>query len=163
MPITRRSEYGLRAMVLLGEQVGEERLSATELSRREAIPIKYLEQILAALRKAGLVTSQAGAKGGYRLARPAAQITIGCIVRALDGPLDPGPIDAAPPPSAGQPEARLWPLWRRLGQAMREVLDGTTLDQLTFTTCPPVAPQPAPPEGEEVDEPPPERRLMYWI
>ncbi len=161
MPITRRSEYGLRAMGLLGEQLPDERLSASEIARREQIPVKYLEQILANLRQAGLVESRAGARGGYRLARPARQITIGEVVRAVDGPLDPAPADG--PPAEGDPGERLWPLWRRLAQSMREVLDGTTLDQLTFTSAPPAAPRPLPDPPEDDDEPPRHQRLMYWI
>jgi len=176
VPVTRRSEYGLRAMGLLGEQLPGERLSARDIARREQIPPKYLEQILAALKQAGLVESRAGARGGYSLSRPARDITIGEIVAALDGSVDPAP--GGTPARPGDPAARLWPLWRRLARSMRQVLDGTTLDQLTFTTAPPEAPQPddadpqtadadadaASPDTEQQDaEPAPDRRLMYWI
>ncbi|MCB9780896.1 MAG: Rrf2 family transcriptional regulator [Alphaproteobacteria bacterium] len=164
MPITRRSEYGLRAMVLLGEQLGDERLSASELARREQIPVKFLEQILRDLRESGLVESRAGARGGYRLVRAPDRITVGEIVRAVDGPLDPGP--GAGPPDAGDPEERLWPLWRRLGQAMREVLDGTRLSDLTFTSAPPASPRAAPEDeapADHSDDPRGLRRRMWWI
>ena len=161
MAITRRSEYGLRAMGLLAEQLPEERLSAGEIARRERIPIKYLEQILADLRQAGLVDSRAGARGGYRLSRPAREIRIGEVVAAVDGPLDAGPSDG--PPADGAAGERLWPLWHRLRQAMREVLDGTTLDQLAFTTRPPVQGAPLPAEPPPEEDPAARPWGAWWI
>lgn len=142
MAITTRSEYGLRAMVLLAEQLGDELLSAKELSRREEIPLKYLEQILSELKRGGLVVSQAGARGGYRLARPARDITVRQVVRALDGPVSPMLCEAAGQARVGQ---RLRPLWQRLEDAMSTVLDATSLDDLAWSTrldAPAVAPAP---------------------
>lgn len=131
MAITTRSEYGLRAMVLLSEQFGDELLSAKELAGRERIPLKYLEQILAELKRSGLVVSQAGARGGYRLARPARTIRVADVVSALDGPLGRVPRDTTSGAAVGQ---RLQPLWARLERAMTTVLESTTLEQLRWST-----------------------------
>ncbi|MEL6348376.1 MAG: Rrf2 family transcriptional regulator [Myxococcota bacterium] len=136
MAITTRSEYGMRAMILLAEQMGDELLSTTELARRAFIPRKYLEQILRDLKHANLVTSRAGVNGGYRLARPPRQITAGQIVCVLDkmnimtcvGPSD-------KPPCDHQIGCSLRPLWQRVYAAMNDVLDSTTLEQLAFNPC----------------------------
>lgn len=131
MAITTRSEYGLRALVLLAEQFGDELLSAKELARREQIPLKYLEQILAELKRSGLVVSQAGARGGYRLARPARRIRVADVVAALDGPVARLPREGPSGASVGQ---RLQPLWARIERAMTTVLESTTLEQLRWST-----------------------------
>lgn len=152
MAITTRSEYGLRAMSLLAEQLGDELLSASEIARREDIPVKYLEQILSAVRKAGLVRSQPGARGGYRLARPAREITVREVVVAVDGPVSPLACSAkeraSTPGYSGT--NRLRPLWDRLELAMRDVLEHTTLDQLAFSPC-----LSAPPATERPEKPAP--------
>jgi Rrf2 family protein len=137
MPITSRSEYGMRAMILLAEQFGEERLSASELAKRGHIPVKYLEQILAELKRAHLVISHAGARGGYRLARPAAEISAGDVIRALDGTMSPMSCVASvqQDPCELEVGCHLRPLWTRLQQAMSEVLDGTSLHQLAYSSC----------------------------
>ncbi len=137
MSITTRSEYGLRAMVLLAEQLGDERLSAGEIARREDIPVKYLEQLLAELKRAGLVESRAGARGGYRLSRPAREICVQDVVLVLDGPVTATPCASLERGSEGEIPSvgeRLRPLWIRLQQAMEAVLQQTTLDQLRFGT-----------------------------
>ncbi len=131
MSITTRSEYGLRALVVLAEQLGDERTSASELARREAIPLKYLEQILAELKKSGVVRSHAGARGGYQLARPAREITVGEVIQVLDG--SQAPLGCTGPTGDGtRARGSLQVLWQRLHRAMSGVLDNTTLEQLTF-------------------------------
>lgn len=136
MAITTRSEYGMRAMIVLAEQLGDELLSTTELARTAHIPRKYLEQILRELKSAGLVTAQAGARGGYRLARPAAQITAGQIVRCLDQTQIMDCVSETPrKPCERMFGCSLRPLWQRLQDAMHEVLDSTSLEQLAFNQC----------------------------
>ncbi len=135
MPVTTRSEYGLRALIRLAEQRGGGVLSAARIAREEGVPLKYLERILAELRRAGLVTSQAGARGGYRLARAPEAITAGEVVRALDGSLAPmecvhGEV------CASQASCRLRPLWVRLDAAMRAVLDEASLAALAAGEAP---------------------------
>jgi len=136
MAITTRSEYGMRAMILLAEQVNGHLLSTTEMSRRAFIPRKYLEQILRDLKKADLVCSQPGVRGGYRLARSADQITAGEIVRSLDQMNIMTCVgESNKPPCDHMLGCSLRPLWQRMYDAMSAVLDSTTLDALTINPC----------------------------
>mgnify|MGYP001296976026 FL=1 len=92
MRLSKRGEYGLRAMISLAEAQKDSPTSMVqikEISAREQIPAKFLEQILLALKNAGLVHSKMGIGGGYYLARPSKEITLGQIFRTLDGPLAP--------------------------------------------------------------------------
>jgi Rrf2 family protein len=92
MRLSKRGEYGLRAMILLAEpdETGQpRRKQIKEIVAREKIPAKFLEQILLALKNAGILHSKMGVGGGYYLARPADKITLGQIIRVLDGPIAP--------------------------------------------------------------------------
>lgn len=91
MKLSKRGEYALRSLINLGiaREVGRELVRATELAEHEQLPVKFLEQILQALKEAGLVESERGKFGGYRLAKPAQQISIGQVVRLMDGPIAP--------------------------------------------------------------------------
>jgi Rrf2 family protein len=90
MKLSKRGEYGLRAMVNLASQPPTVAVvQIKEIAQREQIPLKFLEQILLTLKNAGLLRSRMGAGGGYSLAKSADQITLGQIVRVLDGPLAP--------------------------------------------------------------------------
>lgn len=87
--LTNKGKYGLKALVhLAGAEPGRPTMAA-EIAAAEAIPKKFLDAILLDLRNAGFVRSKKGPGGGYALARPAAEIVIGAVVRALDGPLAP--------------------------------------------------------------------------
>jgi Rrf2 family protein len=90
MRLSKRGEYGLRAMIDMATwEYGNGVIQIKEIAERQQIPAKFLEQILLSLKNAGLLGSKMGAGGGYYLARPASQITLGHIVRVLDGPLAP--------------------------------------------------------------------------
>ena len=92
MRLSKRGEYGLRAMILLADVQTNSptgMVQIKEISAREGMPAKFLEQILLALKNAGLVHSKMGVGGGYYLARAPEEITLGQIVRTLDGPLAP--------------------------------------------------------------------------
>jgi len=92
MRLSKRGEYGLRAMIILADVRKNSptgMIQIREISAREEIPAKFLEQILLALKNAGLVHSKMGINGGYYLARGTNEITLGQIVRTLDGPLAP--------------------------------------------------------------------------
>ena len=84
--ITTKSPYALRALAELGRS-GPDPVPIGELARRRDIPVQFLEQLFATLRRAGVLRSQRGVKGGYTFARPPAQITVLEIVELLDGPL----------------------------------------------------------------------------
>lgn len=90
MHLSKRGEYGLRAMIYLAsEQENERRLTTKQISEHEQVPSKFLEQILLTLKNAGLLQSKMGVGGGYYLARSAEHITLGEIERVLDGPIAP--------------------------------------------------------------------------
>src|SRR5687768_14774716 len=91
MKLSKKGEYALRALIDLGiaAEVGRSLVQVSELAEKEQIPIKFLEQIMQLLKEQGFVESQRGKFGGYRLARPTAKITIGSVVRLIDGPLAP--------------------------------------------------------------------------
>lgn len=90
MRLSKRGEYGLRAMIDLASWTQDRKqVSIKEIAERENIPVKFLEQILRELKNAGLIGSRMGASGGYYLAKPPEKITLGQIIRSLDGPLAP--------------------------------------------------------------------------
>jgi Rrf2 family cysteine metabolism transcriptional repressor len=92
MRLSKRGEYGMRAMILLAEAQpndSEQVVQIKEISEREKIPAKFLEQILLTLKNAGLLHSKMGVGGGYYLAKSPAEITLGHVFRVLDGPLAP--------------------------------------------------------------------------
>ncbi|HEV2769436.1 MAG TPA: Rrf2 family transcriptional regulator [Solirubrobacteraceae bacterium] len=85
--ITAKSPYALRALAELGGSAGGAPVPIAELARRREVPVQFLEQLFATLRRAGVLRSQRGVKGGYQLARPPADVTVLEIVELLDGPL----------------------------------------------------------------------------
>ena len=85
--LTRKSKYGLKALLLLAADAGRGPVLVAELAEREQIPKKFLEAILLDLKRHGLVHSKKGKGGGYLLSRRPADITIGQVIRVLDGPL----------------------------------------------------------------------------
>ena len=91
MKLSKKGEYALRAMIDLGMAgiVGRDLLRVSEIAQKEKMSVKFLEQVMLKLREAGYVSSERGKFGGYRLARPAAEISLGEIVRLIDGPLAP--------------------------------------------------------------------------
>src|SRR3989338_5684308 len=86
MKLSTRSTYGMRALVELGLAAGRGPVSAALIAKQQGLSVAYLEQLLHRLRKRGVVTSVRGPKGGYLLAREPQQISVGEIVRTLDGP-----------------------------------------------------------------------------
>lgn len=91
MKLSRKGEYALRALICLGlgEVFGRKQLRVAEISSSDNIPEKFLEQIMNDLRDGGFVEGQRGRNGGYRLSRPAEQISLGQIIRHVEGPLAP--------------------------------------------------------------------------
>lgn len=89
MRLSKRSEYGLRALLDLAAHEGETPVRLVDLANRNNIPVKFLEQIFLTLRNAGIVRSHVGAHGGYTLGRPATAITLGEVIRTLDGMIAP--------------------------------------------------------------------------
>jgi Rrf2 family protein len=85
--LSRRSKYGLKALLALAQEAGRGPVLVSDLAERDAIPKKFLEAILLDLNRQGLVQSKKGKGGGYFLRRPPEEITFGQVIRALEGPL----------------------------------------------------------------------------
>lgn len=134
MKVSTRGEYGVRAMFDLALHWGDGPISLKSISERQKVSEHYLEQLIAALRKAGLVKSKRGAHGGYELADVPAKITIGQIIRVLEGPIT--PLDCLDSETSTGPYCMkpdrcvLRNLWKNLQDSMTSVLDNTTLEDL---------------------------------
>jgi Rrf2 family transcriptional regulator, cysteine metabolism repressor len=89
MMFSTKAEYGIRVLVELARRAGEEPIPLAEIAAKDGLPLAYLEHLVARLRKADLVASRRGSRGGYMLARPAAEITMAEVVEALEGSIAP--------------------------------------------------------------------------
>jgi Rrf2 family cysteine metabolism transcriptional repressor len=85
--ITSKSPYAVLALAELARSGGSDPIPIAELARRRDVPVQFLEQLFAALRRAGVISSQRGVKGGYKFARPPGSVTVLEVVELLDGPL----------------------------------------------------------------------------
>jgi len=129
---TAKEDYGLRVVLDLATHAGAGPVQAREIAARQAIPEQFLEQLLAALRRAEVVRSTRGAAGGYALASDPTKITVGMVLRALSGRLVPqNLIDG--PPEGGVPAAEelvVRGVWLQMREAIRGVADRTTVADL---------------------------------
>ncbi len=127
MYISAKVDYGTRALLALAVAPPGVPVKAEALAEAQGLPVKFVENILVDLRRSGLVTSQRGAEGGYRLAQPATAVTIADVFRALEGPLADvrglRPEDAQYEP----PAERLRDVWVAVRAALRTVLESVTL------------------------------------
>lgn len=133
MNFTAKEDYGLRAVLDLAVHAGSGPVQTREIASRQRIPEQFLEQLLAALRRAEVVRSTRGAGGGYALAVPPSQITVGQVLRALSGPLVPTELVTGEGDEATRdlPEAVVVrSVWEGIRSAIRTVADGTTLQDL---------------------------------
>jgi Rrf2 family cysteine metabolism transcriptional repressor len=89
MMFSTKAEYGIRVLVELARRDGDSPVSLSDIAEADGLPLAYLEHLVARLRKAGLVESRRGARGGYLLARPAGDITMAEVVEALEGSIAP--------------------------------------------------------------------------
>ena len=87
MRVSAKSDYALRALIEIARETERSAISAEELGRRQDIPHGFLQAILADLRRAGVVMSQRGQSGGWRMGRPASEVSVADVIRAVDGPL----------------------------------------------------------------------------
>lgn len=136
MKLSTRGEYGLRAMVDLALRYGEGPISLRSVAERQDISDHYLEQLIAVLRKAGLVKSVRGAQGGYSLGREPAKIKIGDVIRALEGPI--APVDCVneeDPDCCARADSCVTKLiWEKVRDSITDVLDSITLEDMCKET-----------------------------
>jgi Rrf2 family protein len=133
MKVSSRGEYGVRAMVALARHYGQGTLSIAAIAKTSAMPATYLEQLIGPLRRAGLVESKRGARGGYQLVRAPEFVRVGEVYRALEGPV--APMDCVSEDLTEQTcplidgcETR--PVWLKMRDAIVESLDSMTLADL---------------------------------
>ena len=129
MKVSTRGDYACRALLSLTLHADGTPTSVRDIADRTALPQPYLEQILLALKGAGIVRSKRGVGGGYVLARPAEEITLAQIVSAVDGPIAVG--DFGEPHQNGacdhEGQCVLLSVWANVGEHMRRLLEGQTL------------------------------------
>lgn len=132
MKLSTKGKYGVRALFEIARNYGNGPLSIKEIAGRQKISLSYLEQILHRLGKAGIIESVRGPHGGYVLARRPAEVTIGDVVRSLEGPialshcLEPGFTDGCY--QADDCVARM--VWTRVGEKIEEALDSISFEHL---------------------------------
>jgi Rrf2 family protein len=142
--LSKKAKYAIKALLALAEHGDAEPMRIVDLARQEQLPRKFLELILLDLRNAGVVQSQKGKGGGYRLSRPPRQVFLGQIVRLFDGPLAPVPCasqtayvrcaDCADEARCG---VRL--AMKRVRDATARILDNTSLASVQAATTRPAA------------------------
>ncbi|HHY48724.1 MAG TPA: Rrf2 family transcriptional regulator [Alphaproteobacteria bacterium] len=130
--ISQKAKYALRALVALCRAQAGEPVMISEISRSQAIPKKFLEQILLELKRAGLVVSRRGRQGGYVLLRSPDRITFGEVLRLIDGPIAPLPCLSKIAyrrcsDCSDEVTCEIRQVFARVAEATRAVLDSTTL------------------------------------
>ena len=131
MKISTKGKYGLRAMIDLAQYSEQEAVSISNIAQRQKISESYLEQLVAKLKKAGLVVSIRGAAGGYRLARPAAGISVGDVLRALEGDVRAVICTAQTEEGCEGEELCVTKyVWQRINESIEKTVDVMMLDQL---------------------------------
>ncbi|MBL4951286.1 Rrf2 family transcriptional regulator [Neobacillus sp. OS1-32] len=123
MKISTKGRYGLTIMIELAKNYGEGPTSLKSIAQTNDLSEHYLEQLIAPLRNAGLVKSIRGAYGGYILSNLPSKITVGDVLRVLEGPIT--PVEGIEEEEPAKRE-----LWIRIRDAIRDVIDNTTLEDL---------------------------------
>jgi len=132
LAISQKCQYALRAVFELSKRSAQGPTPAAEIAEAQAIPHRFLESILTQLRQNGIMESQRGSRGGYVLANRPALVTVGDIIRLVDGPI--GPVPCVPGDTAANGPLHgngvFLPLWRRAEAALANVYDGVTFQDL---------------------------------
>lgn len=137
MMISSKGRYALRLMTDLAQRVGQGVVSLTEIAQRQEISVKYLEQIIGPLSKAGLLTSRRGKDGGYTLSRDAGDITVADVLRLTEGDLTPVACPALHDSACERSSYCLTlPVWRNLDRMVEDYLSRVTLRDLVEGTVP---------------------------
>ena len=133
MKLSTKGRYGLRAVLDIALHYEEDTVALSSIAERENISINYLEQLIAKLRKAGIVNSIRGAQGGYVLAKSSEEISVGDILRALEGDLNPVDCVEVQGNKASCQSAELCVtkyVWKRISDSINSAVDGIMLSEL---------------------------------
>lgn len=127
MRISAKADYAVRAAVELAAATGEKPVKAERIATAQDIPLNFLENILGELRHSGIVRSHRGAEGGFRLAKPAEEISIADVIRAVEGPL--ASVRGGPPEQSAYPgaSAALPRVWIAVRANLRAVVEHVTV------------------------------------
>ncbi len=132
MKLSTKGHYGVQAMFDLAQHYGQGPIPLKTVAERQGLSEHYLEQLIASLRKAGLVKSVRGAQGGYSLSKPPGEITVGDIVRVLEGPI--APLDCVnqddPEHCQKSEHCVTKNVWAKVRDSISEVLDSVTLEDM---------------------------------
>lgn len=132
MKLSTKGRYGLRALIDLAQNGGEQPVSITSISTRQDISERYLEQLMSMLKKAGIVRSVRGAGGGYVLVKRLEDISVGDVLRALEGSLE--PVDCAGLEPNGECSVSdscvTKYVWKKINDSINQTVDEIKLDQL---------------------------------
>ncbi len=141
MRLSKKAQYGTRAMLELALNYQRGVVSLSHIARQQGISLKYLEQLIRPLRRAGMVEGTRGATGGYRLRRSPSQISVGEVIRALEEPMNPVECldDTRLCHRADQCRAR--GVWAYLSQSIQRTLDAITLEDILMQRDPPLSAQ----------------------
>jgi Rrf2 family protein len=133
--ISAKVDYAVRALCTLADG-GERPITAESLARSQHLPAKFLESILNDMRRAGILHSQRGADGGYRLSRPASEITVADVIRPLDGPL--AEVRGLRPEATSYegPAEQLQSVWVAVRASLRSVLEHVTIADIASGKLP---------------------------
>ena len=134
LKLTTKGRYGLRAVIDLAMYAKNEPVSLSDVAERQNISISYLEQLVAKLKKAGIVQSTRGAQGGYALAKEPEEISVGEILRALEGSLS--PVDCSAVDGEGETECSASNfcvtkyVWKRINDSINDTVNNMFLSEL---------------------------------
>lgn len=128
MRLSAKGEYAIKAVLDLAMHHGRGLVPIQEIAARQGIPQRYLEQVLLALKRAGLLTSRRGASGGYHLTRAPGEITVGAVLRAVEGAH--APFDVVRRDRTGRNGEDLEELWDEIAEAVSKVIDRMTFGEL---------------------------------
>lgn len=136
MRVSAKSDYALRALIAMASRTDLRAVSAEELGRLQDIPHGFLQAILADLRRSGIVISQRGQSGGWRMAREAASVSVADVIRAVDGPLV--SVYGLRPEAVNYNESAevLQHVWIAARRALREVFEDVSIQQLADGVLP---------------------------
>ena len=130
--VSQKCQYALRALLELAKRLGQGPIKVGDIAEAQAIPPRFLEVILSELRQGGFADSRRGSEGGYVLTRSPRGLTVGDVIRFVEGPI--GPVDCAEGPA--EADCRKYgscvflPMWDRVRRAVSEIYDGTTFQDL---------------------------------
>ena len=136
MRISAKADYAVRAVAELAAADGDKPVKAERVATAQSIPLNFLENILGELRHAGIVRSHRGAEGGFRLARPATEVTVADVIRAVEGPL--ASVRGGPPEDASYDGAAesLPTVWIAVRVNLRRVMEKVTIADIAHAKLP---------------------------